>query len=99
MAGLQQRSSFDIPPQMVDTVGSGEHRGTVRGKRDSDQVVPGDHKFRPPFRRYANDTALAFQRGGNIQIALDIEGHALRTPKATVVDRDVPSGMDLVHRV
>ena len=76
-------------------------RTTARlgAKRESDQVVSGDHEAGFLLRSDAHDAAFAVERGGDVQVAVDVEGEALGTTEATVEHRDFAFRTDHVYGV
>jgi hypothetical protein len=73
-----KRKTLDIPVERVECVGGGNH-GAVRGhKREANDAASTDHKFGFGLWSDSNDTAIAPNGRGDIEIAHAIERKTLR---------------------
>src|SRR5690242_13716240 len=82
----QQWLTLNIPGKMVDGVAGGQDSGAAGSKGEPDQALTGDFEGGLRIRCQLDDAALAAQGGGGVEIAVHVEGQALRTSQATIED-------------
>jgi len=64
---------------------------------EADEVVSGDGEGGFAGWGDAHDSALAVQAGGNVEVAVNVEGHALRAAESLVEDRCAAVAVDGVN--
>src|ERR1700733_13799005 len=95
----QQRQALNIPGKMLDSRRCGENNGASGSERQADQALSGHFKTRFSVGSDLHDAALSGHRRGYIQVAVDIEGDALRAAEPFVESGDGSVRIDLVHAV
>ena len=93
-----QREALDVPIEGVKSVVGGDHGAMRRQKRQADDVAAAENEFGFGLRREANDSALASERCGDVEIAAAIEGEALWTSEAAEKRGDFAGGMKFYRR-
>ena len=83
----------------MDRARSGQDDGAAGGEGEADQTLPGDFEVGESVGGDLHDSAGAGERGGDIEIAVDIEGNALRPSKTFVESAYRSSGIDLVNAI
>src|SRR5580704_12988336 len=97
--GLDEFAAFDAEGDMVEGVAGSEGGVAVFEEGEADEVVAGDYKGGFVARGDADDAALASEAGGDVEIVVDIEGHALGAAQALVKDGGVAVAVDGVDRL
>ena len=82
LSNSNQRSPFDVERDMVEGVAGGEGGAAVFEEGEADEVVAGDGERASRPRGDADDAALAVEGGGDVEVAVDVEGHALGAAEA-----------------
>ena len=68
----------------MDRAGGGQDDGATGGEGEAYQALSGDFEVGESVGGNLHDAAGAGERGGDVKIAVDIEGQALRTSQASV---------------
>src|SRR5713101_5286421 len=95
----QQRQSLNIPGNVVDGGVGGKDGRLARSERQSNQALARDLEVGLALRSDFHDAAFAGERGGDIDIALDIKSQTLRTSQTAVEYRHSSMWVDLVNAV
>src|SRR5712671_2465287 len=74
---LNEPPALNIKGNMVERVVRGERGVPVFEEGEADKVIAGDGECRFVPGSDADDAALATQAGGDIEIVVNVEGHAL----------------------
>src|ERR1019366_10484060 len=80
----QQWQSLNVPRNVVDGAVGRQDGRLARSERQSDQALAGDFEAGLALRSDLHNAAFSGERGGDIDIALDIKSQALRTSQTTV---------------
>src|SRR5579862_866694 len=84
---------------MVDGTGGRQNDGAAWAEGEAYQTLPGDFEVGKAVGGYLHDAAGARERGGDVKIAVDIEGQALRSSKTFIESAHRSSGIDLVNAI
>src|SRR5580704_17303672 len=68
-------------------------------KRQADQTLAGDFEIGFGVRSDLDDAACARERGGDVKVAVGVEGHALRPAETFIEGGDRAVGIDLENAV
>ena len=79
----------------MDGAVRGENGRLARSEGQTDQALAGDFEVGLAVRSDLHDAALSGKRGGDIDIAFDIQSQALRTSQPAVNTDTVPWGSTL----
>jgi hypothetical protein len=91
---LSEFAAFDVESHVVESVAGGEGGVAVFEEGEADEVVAGDGEGGFVARSDADDAALAVEAGGDVEIVVDVEGHALGAAEALIEDGGVAVAVD-----
>ena len=74
----EERQALDAPREMVDGAGGGEDDGAAGSEGETYQALAGDFEIGQAVGRDLHDAARAGERGGDVEVAVDVEGKSLR---------------------
>src|SRR6266436_974982 len=94
-----QRQSLNIPRNVVDGAVGGEDRRLAGSEGQSNQALAGDLEVGLALRSDFDDAAFSGERGGDIDIALDIKSQTLRASQTAVEHRHSSMWVDFVNAV
>src|SRR5258708_968701 len=84
---------------MINSGAGSEDGRAPGGKGDADQAGAREHDRGFSLRRNADDAAAPFERCGDVEVSGDIDGDALGTSQAAIVDRGAAVGVDTVNAI
>ncbi len=79
---------------MVEGVAGGEGGVAVFEEGEADEVAAGDGEGGLVVAVDADDAALAVEAGGDVEVVVDVEGHALGAAEALIEDGGVAVAVD-----
>jgi hypothetical protein len=74
---LDEPAALDIEGYVVEGVVGGEGSVAVFEEGEADEVIAGDSERSFVAGSDADDAALAAEAGGDVEVVVDVEGHAL----------------------
>src|SRR5574340_651905 len=95
----QQGIALDVPGEVVDGAAGGQYGGAAGGEGQAHQALSGDVEGGLVVRGDFDDAALAGERGGYVEVTLDVESQPLGAAQTAVVHAHAAVGVDLVHAV
>src|SRR5215471_14070346 len=84
---------------MMDGACGCEDDGASRGEGESDQTLAGDFQSRFSFGSDLHDAAFACHRRSDVEIALYVEGQALRAAQSFIERAHGAMGIDTVDAI
>src|SRR6266568_376105 len=84
---------------MMHAACGGEDDGASRGKGEAHETLASDLEIGQAVGRNLHDAACTGERGGDIEVAVHIEGQALRSSQTLVERAHRSIGIDLVNAV
>ena len=91
---LKKRAAVDAKLKVIDAVAGGEGAGSIGEEGEADEVVAGDGECGFAVWRNAEDATLTAVAGGHVEVAFNVERHALRTAEAGEEGRGVAVAVD-----
>src|SRR5260370_4162540 len=89
----------DGSASLLGGAAGGEDDGASGGEGEADQALACDFEIRQAVGRDLHDATGAGERGGDVEIAVHVEGEALRPSQAFVESRHSSAGIDLENAV
>src|ERR1700747_977350 len=85
LGGIDERLAGNLPCQVMNGVVTGQNRGASWREGEPNPTGSRDREGRLAIRCDLDDSALASQRGRNIQIAFAVKRQALRSAQSAII--------------
>src|ERR1700677_1527148 len=92
-----KRKTIDIPVEGIERVVGGNHGAMRRQKREANDPTATEHKFGFGLWSDSNDTAVAANGRGDIEIADAIERKTLRASETAKKCADFAGGINAIE--
>ena len=75
-------------------VARSQYGATIFEEGEADDVIAGEDEGGLPVRVDSNDASLATKAGGDVEVAVDVEGHTLGAAETLIEDGCVAVAID-----